>query len=250
MSLDSFVQIQKKPKPEPEPKPKKKSKVRSNVVIEDISEVKRDHTYAYVNLKYASETTLEKRMEVILYDYGYSIKPYPQASSCYGGYWGSGGRFDKEDLDQLFAYLIKWKRGLFDKPYMDDDLTNAHRFSNLKPEHVYINVSEKTRRWIDRNTQTSWDDFLRDWDAIDVVPMPEGYVDLVCREEELGRQSDDIREAIGKLQGDVRKTDFDSLESVKKVVGGLRELEELIPMRFELEGRLECVREEIEEMAK
>ena len=250
MSLDGFVQIQKKLKPEPEPKPKKKSEARSNVVIEDVSEVKREHTHAYVNLKYASETTLEKRMEVILYDYGYSIRPYPQASSRYGGYWGSGGRFDKEDLDQLFAYLIKWKRGLFDKPYTDDDLTNAHRFSNLKPEHVYINVSEKTRRWIDRNTQTSWDDFLRDWDAVDIAPTPEGYVDLVCREEELGRQSDDIREAIGKLQGDIRKTDFDSLESVKKVVGGLRELEELIPMRFELEGQLECVREEIEEMVR
>ena len=231
---------------EPKPKAKKKKEARSNVVIEEMSEVKRDHTYAYVNLQFASETTLEKSMEVIFCDYSYSIKPYPQISSCYGGYWGGGGRFDKADLDRLFPYLTKWKKGLFDRPYTDDDLTNAHRFSNLRPEHVYINVSDKTRSWIDRNTQTSWDDFLRDWDAIEVMPIPEGYVELVSREEELEKESDELRKGIFSIQHDTKKTRLDSLEGVKRVVGGLRELEELIPMRFEVENRLERVKEDIE----
>ncbi len=263
-SLDNFFEDLKQVKATVKVKPKpKKSKPKeatpSNVYTEELSEVKdsncpvcgvalSDLTFAVVSLQYASQTTLEEKAEAVFCTERLSIKP-----NGMGGYWGGGKRFMREDLGQLFPYLMKWREGLFSKPYIEN-LENARRFSNLKAEHIFINVSEGTVKWIEQHSGKSWEEFLKEWNAIGVRPIPDGYVELVDREHELEKNFETVRKEISDIQwGFSRVTgsarfDLDHPKGVKMAVEKLGELEGLLPIKIRLEGQLECVKEEIQEL--
>ncbi len=256
--FDDLKQVKATVKVKPKPK-KPKEATPSNVYAEELPEFKdskcpvcgvvlSEFTFAVVSLQFASQTTLEKKAEAVFCTEQLSIKP-----NGMGGYWGSGKRFMREELGQLFPYLMKWRGGLFSKPYIEN-LEDSRRFSNLKAEHIFINVSEGTVKWIEQHSGKSWDDFLKEWNAIDVRPIPDGYVELVDREHDLEKNFETVRKEVGDIEwgfkgyGSSERFDLENINDVGKGIEALKELEGLLPIKIRLKNQLEDVKEEIGEM--
>lgn len=269
-TLDDFFEglkgIKETVKPK-DSKPKKRETT-SNVYHEDLPDIDdgccpvcgkklSEITYAVVNLEYASQTTLEKKVEGIFSSEHLSIKPNGN-----GGYWGCGRKFlvtdengDGEGRTEFLQYLMEWRSSLFRKPYTEN-LENGRRFSNLKAEHVFINVSEGTREWIERHIDRSWEDFLKEWNQIDAMPIPDGYVELVSREVGLEKELKDVEERICHFNRGFDgfsykdRYDLENPFDIEKAIEALKELREVLPVKIRIEHQLEDVKEEIKEMVE
>lgn len=161
-----------------------KKEAPSNVFVEELQDIEKEETFAAAYVRKIANSTLNEKKIIIDVSQEYSIKPYPQERSCYGGYWGTGCTFSEETLQDLFQALIDFKKNLLETPYVED-LKDAHRYTNLKDANVIIVISDETKRYIETATKTSWEDFLKKFNAIKNKTIPEGYASLVQKEYEL-----------------------------------------------------------------
>jgi hypothetical protein len=165
---------------------KKTQNIPSNVFREEINEIKKEETYAVVNVNRIVATTLEKSETSLTVTFEHWITPYPQEMSHYGGFCKFSDYHENTATDFLND-AIQFKRELLSLPYLAD-LKNAYKYTNLKAENVFINISEDTKKFIESKSGRKWEDFLAELNNIKNKEIPPDYCKKIEKETALEKE--------------------------------------------------------------
>ena len=165
---------------------KKTQNTPSNVFREEITEIKKDETYAVINAQRIVTTTLEKSETFLTVTFEHWIKPYPQERSHYGGFCKFSD-YNENNAADFLNDAIQFKRELLSLPYLAD-LKNAYRYTNLKAENVFVNISDVTKKFIESKSGRKWEDFLAELNSIKNKEIPSDYCEKAERENALEKE--------------------------------------------------------------
>lgn len=177
----------------------KKAEMPSNVFVEDLKDIEKEETFAAAYVRRITKSTLDEKKIIIDVSQQYTIKPYPQERSCYGGFWGSGNTYTEETLQNLLQDLLNFKKEMLELPYTDD-LKNADRYTNLKAANVIVVITDETKKYIENATKTKWEDLLKKLNEIKNKTIPEGYNSLVQEEYGLEKEIDVKKKEVSDLK--------------------------------------------------
>lgn len=165
---------------------KKTQNIPSNVFREEIAEIKKDETYAVINAQRIVTTTLEKSETLLTVTFEHWIKPYPQERSHYGGFCKFSD-YNENNRADFLNDAIQFKRELLSLPYLAD-LKNAYKYTNLKAENVFLNISEDTKKIIEFKSGRKWEDFLAEFNNIKNKEIPPDYYEKIEKETALEKE--------------------------------------------------------------
>ena len=225
----------------------KKNETPSNVFSEEIEDIKKNETFAYVKIERHVFTTLESKTTFFNLLEGFTIVPYPQEFSCYGGHYG----FKQSGLEQCkeaMQYILDFKRSLLSVPFTEN-LKDAHRFTNLKSENFFVQVTDETKKIIEEHSGIKWESFESELNSIRNRIIPQNYEHLVELEYSLNKQIDSKKKEIDKLKKEYEKRIDETsslivtnpneiLENHKKSKTELKELEKQLS---ELKNQIDCI---------
>lgn len=179
----------------------------SNVNAEELADIQKNETFAVAYVRRIAYSTLNEKRTIIEVNLRYSIKPYPQERSTYGGFSGSGHNYTEETLQDIFKDLIEFKENLMNVPYTNE-LKDAHRYTNLKDSNVLVAITENTKKYIETIAKIKWSDFLDKLNSIKNKTIPEGYNGLVQKECELEKTIEMKEKRISALKEEyIKKLD-------------------------------------------
>lgn len=219
----------------------KRNEAPSNVFVEELKDVEKNETFAAAYVRRITSSTLNEKRTFIDVNFEYSIKPYPQERSHYGGYWGSGNTYSEETLQNLFENLLNFKKGLLEIPYTED-LKDAYRYTNLKEDNVLVVITVETKKYIETATKTKWEDFQEKFNAIKNKKIPDSYISLVQREYELEKAIEAKDKRISALKEEYLK----KLEDKNTLIS--REPSEIYNELKKAKSELEALEKELKEI--
>ena len=165
---------------------KKTQNIPSNVFREEINEIKKEETYAVVNVNRIVATTLEKSETSLTVTFEHWITPYPQEMSHYGGFCKFSD-YNENNTADFLNDAIQFKKELLSLPYLAD-LKNAYKYTNLKAENVFVNISDVTKKLIETKSGRRWEDFLAELNSIKNKKIPSDYCEKAERENALEKE--------------------------------------------------------------
>lgn len=173
-----------------------------NVHRDEPKGVERDCSFAVASVTREVASTLQGTQTAFQMTYELELKPYPQQDSCYGGFI-SLNSFAEDEIQEMLSDLLAFKREVLALPYTED-LRNADRFTNLKASEVHLNMSKETECCISGKVGGGWKSFMQEWNGIPNQAIPEGYRDLVQKEQVLKGEIDSIESRVQQMQKDLQ----------------------------------------------
>ena len=171
-----------------------------NAWLEDCKNQKEN--FAYFVVEYKADVHLDSSKDEFLTTYTTMERPFRNESiDSYGGYWGSGGCYGKNNLDKLKEELISWRKGYLEVPYCREK-ADGTALRDIKAQNVRIFMDDKAKEFIAREAKWNLNDLTSELKAIKEKSLTEEYLKKFDRMEFLDKE--------------INKAEYDVLPGLKE----------------------------------
>jgi len=140
-------------------------------------------------------------------------RPFKKEGDSYGGCWGCGGSYDKNELDKLKETLIKWRNDYLEVPYCKEN-ADGTALRDVKAENIRIFIDDNAKNFINRTAKWSLNQLAEELKAIKEKPLTEEYLKRFERMKFLDKEIRRIEyEIIPELKKKVESFFQNSLQS-------------------------------------
>ncbi len=132
--------------------------------------------FAYFAIEYRADVHLDGSKEEHLSTTTTMERPFrDESGDSYGGSWGCGGNFSKNNLDELKKDLIEWRKSFLEVPYCKEK-ADGTALRDIKAENVRIFINDKGKDFIARTAKWTLNDLTTELKSIKEKPLTEDYL--------------------------------------------------------------------------
>jgi len=143
-------------------------------------------------------------------------RPFKREGDSYGGCWGCGGSYGKDDLDELKKELIKWRQNFLEVPYCKEK-ADGTVLRDIKAENIRIFIDDNGKEFIARTAKWSLNELAIELKSIKEDPLTEEYLKKFDRMKFLDKEIHRIEyEVIPELKKKVESFFQESGQSTLK----------------------------------
>lgn len=169
-----------------------------NSWLEDCKNQKEN--FAYFVVDYRANVHLDSSKDEFLTTSTTMERPFKDFNDSFGGCWGCGGSYGKDNLDKLKEELVGWRKGYLEVPYCREK-ADGTALRDIKAENVRIFIDDKGKEFIAREANWNLNDLSSELKAIKETPLTEEYLKKFDRMEFLDKE--------------INKIDYDVLPGLK-----------------------------------
>ena len=161
-----------------------------NSWLENCKQQKENFTYFVV--EYRANVHVDGSKDEYLTTSTTMERPFRDESiDSYGGCWGFGGNYTKENLDELKKDLIEWRKDFLEIPYCKEK-ADGSALRDIKAENIKIFIDDKAKDFITRTAKWNLSELTQELKAIKEKPLTEEYLKKFDRMNFLDKEIEKI----------------------------------------------------------
>ena len=188
-----------------------------NVWLENCK--KQKENFAYFVVEYRADVHLDGTKDEALSTSTTLERPFKREGDSYGGMWGGGGAYSKNNLDELKETLLNWRKNFLEVPYCREK-ADGTALRDIRAENIRIFIDDNAKDFIARIAKWTLNELASELKSIKETPLTEEYLKKFDRMHFLDNEIHKIEyDILPGLKGKAEKA-FGNKEETQAVLDG------------------------------
>ena len=217
-----------------------------NVWLENCKQQKEN--FAYFVVEYRANVHLDGSKDEYLTTSTTMERPFKNEDDSYGGCWGCGGNYTRENLGELKKDLIEWRKDFLETPYCKEK-ADGTALRDIKSENIKIFIDDKAKDFITRAAKWSLNEFIQELKTIKEKPLTEEYLKKFNRMNFLDKEIEKIEyKILPGLKGKIEKVFDDKIQTQITLDGESFDLNSTYDLFKKLKSKLSEMEKEYDKL--
>lgn len=143
--------------------------------------------FAYFTVEYWADVFVDGGKEVHLSTSTTMERPFKGEDDHYGGYWGTNGTYNKDNLHELKQELINWRTDFLEVPYCREK-ADGTALRDIRAENIRIFIDDQAKDFIIRTAKWSLNQLASELKSIKEKALTEEYLKKFDRMQFLDKE--------------------------------------------------------------